>query len=230
MRQDEAEKRRFDLLSRALDEVVREFQALPYEDLLRPSDKWEMSRSKDGHELWFTGELEKVERDGTVLFSVVARGLSKTRGPFPVRYFCKRKDGSVFQPDVPRPWSARGLRRLKYVLIGVLALGVLAWGYLTLLLQSLVFDCADEVQSSVASPDGKWVATVFERDCGATTDFSMQINVRRASETFDGDSTPPVFVAKGRRDVRIAWDASRRLMVTTKYFDVFRKETSSQGV
>lgn len=45
--------------------------------------------------------------------------------------------------------------------------------------------CSDACQNTIASrslsPDGKHVAVLFQRDCGATTGFSMQISVLDAS-------------------------------------------------
>jgi hypothetical protein len=37
--------------------------------------------------------------------------------------------------------------------------------------------CANSAIAEVRSPDGKYKAVVFERSCGATTDFSTQVSV-----------------------------------------------------
>lgn len=37
--------------------------------------------------------------------------------------------------------------------------------------------CADDIVSRVTSPDGRHVAVLFQRDCGATTGFSTQISI-----------------------------------------------------
>jgi hypothetical protein len=37
--------------------------------------------------------------------------------------------------------------------------------------------CANERLVDRASPDGRWHAVVFQRDCGATTGFSTQVSV-----------------------------------------------------
>lgn len=48
--------------------------------------------------------------------------------------------------------------------------------------------CSDICQNTVASrrfaPDGKHVAVLFQRDCGATTGFSTQVSI------FDSDDKP----------------------------------------
>jgi hypothetical protein len=42
--------------------------------------------------------------------------------------------------------------------------------------------CADRVVAEVASPDGKWIATVMERRCGDDTPFFTHVNLRPAEE------------------------------------------------
>src|ERR1041385_6220803 len=64
-----------------------------------------------------------------------------------------------------------------------------------------VFDagsCANQALRSVPSPDGALRAVVFERECGATTDFSTRVTVlaragqklpERPDAVFDADRT-----------------------------------------
>ena len=40
--------------------------------------------------------------------------------------------------------------------------------------------CQNEVLSDVSSPDGKYRAVTFQRDCGATSGFSTQVSVIRS--------------------------------------------------
>lgn len=46
--------------------------------------------------------------------------------------------------------------------------------------------CQNIVASRIPSPDGKHVAVLFQRDCGATTGFSTQISVLDASDDRSG--------------------------------------------
>ncbi|MCH8536313.1 MAG: hypothetical protein LAT66_00960 [Alkalimonas sp.] len=41
--------------------------------------------------------------------------------------------------------------------------------------------CGNEVYTEILSPDNRHKAVIFQRDCGATTDFSTQISVMKAS-------------------------------------------------
>jgi hypothetical protein len=43
-------------------------------------------------------------------------------------------------------------------------------------------DCGNEVLKEVASPIGKMKAVIFQRDCGATTDFTTQVSVLSKDE------------------------------------------------
>jgi hypothetical protein len=46
--------------------------------------------------------------------------------------------------------------------------------------------CDNREISRVPSPDGKVDAVIFERDCGATTDFSTQISIVTKSSSVRG--------------------------------------------
>ena len=47
--------------------------------------------------------------------------------------------------------------------------------------------CANRVLSVVPSPNNELQAVVFERDCGATTDFSTQVSVLRRDAPLPND-------------------------------------------
>jgi len=67
--------------------------------------------------------------------------------------------------------------------------------------------------SKATSADNQLVANVYERNCGATTDFSSMVNVQRASDKFRADEGL-LFVAKGRYDLSVAWAGPRTLLIT----------------
>ena len=54
--------------------------------------------------------------------------------------------------------------------------------------------CGSEILHSVASPDGKNKAVIFQRDCGATTDFSTQVSLLPSSSTL-GNEAGNAFIA-----------------------------------
>ena len=99
---------------------------------------------------------------------------------------------------------------IKMAAIKRISLGLLACSVVLLVSCS---PCSDTVRSSVRSADGKLVANIYERDCGATTDFSSMVNVQSASDKFHADEGL-LFVAKGRYDLSVVWTGSRTLLVT----------------
>lgn len=78
----------------------------------------------------------------------------------------------------------------------------------------LVGECADIVRHEEVSPARDYVATVFERDCGATTDFSTQVVIRAAAQRFDSSKAMPIFVAKGRPEITLVWGAKDALTIS----------------
>jgi hypothetical protein len=73
--------------------------------------------------------------------------------------------------------------------------------------------CSNDTILKLPSPDGLLVATAYERNCGATTDFSSIVNVQPAHDGFNpGESI--VFVAEGKYALHLAWTKPRELQIT----------------
>jgi hypothetical protein len=101
--------------------------------------------------------------------------------------------------------------------------------------------CGNEELETVASPDGKRKAVVFQRDCGATTGFSTQISLVQANDNLPKEAGN-TFIADtdhgqapggpgGGPKVNLQWTGEREL--TVKYdrrARVFRSEQSVEGV
>jgi hypothetical protein len=62
--------------------------------------------------------------------------------------------------------------------------------------------CRNEIVQRATSPNGRWDAVLFQRDCGATTDFTTQVSVVRhgASTNWIGNA----FVADGNHGAAAA--------------------------
>ena len=90
---------------------------------------------------------------------------------------------------------------------------LLSAAWLSLLALSACGVCSDQVLSE-SSPDGGGVtATVFVRNCGATTDFSTIVSLHGSKDGFRSDRDV-VFVVKGRPEVKATWDGPRTLAIT----------------
>jgi hypothetical protein len=76
------------------------------------------------------------------------------------------------------------------------------------------------------------VATLFERNCGATTDFSTIVNLRESSVKFKGDDLGAVIV-KGQHRIDLVWDDNTRLRLQCsdcRPEDIFKQERSWKEV
>ena len=74
--------------------------------------------------------------------------------------------------------------------------------------------CGRELIKEVPSPDGKYIAAVFESDCGATTPFSRQVLLRKGGTSFSGeDKEGVVFRVRGKEDIEVRWVDVGHLMV-----------------
>ena len=87
-------------------------------------------------------------------------------------------------------------------------------------LMNLVFvhsmGCSHSVLSEATSPDGQYIATVFERNCGAVTPYTRVVSIRHRESRFDGeDDRAWVFVIKDQPTIQIRWSGQEQLSVAT---------------
>lgn len=52
---------------------------------------------------------------------------------------------------------------------------------------SFFAECSEQNLADVKSPDGKYVASLFARNCGATTSYLFHVNLRADSDKFSPD-------------------------------------------
>lgn len=92
--------------------------------------------------------------------------------------------------------------------------------------------CQNTSLVSSESPSHKVVATVFERNCGATTDFSRMVSLSSpGSDIFDDRRV--VYIVNGQHDVEIEWadaDTVRITCSTCADKDIFRKSVKIDNV
>ena len=75
--------------------------------------------------------------------------------------------------------------------------------------------CHNEIFSEVISPNGKYKAVVFERNCGATTGYSTQVSILPASRELQ-NKKGNVFIQDGHPDwteVRVIWIDDKNLNI-----------------
>jgi hypothetical protein len=96
--------------------------------------------------------------------------------------------------------------------------------------------CGNRVLVDVPSPHGARHAVVFERDCGATTDFSTQLSILNAGEKLgdDGGNSFVVDSNHGRATslyVHVKWSSEGALEVSyPESARVFHNERRINGV
>ena len=106
-----------------------------------------------------------------------------------------------------------------------LRMSILSIGILLCLCNGCFDPCGNDEVVRVPSPDVKFEAVIFQRDCGATTDFSTQISVlpkgtslpKAGGNVYIGDSdhgAAPTAKWSGP-PVDVKWSANRQLTVVT---------------
>jgi len=79
----------------AAQEIGREFESRPYEELLQPAEVLSVSRIFNGDLLHFSAEAFRVDDNGDIHFCIDVDGLPTTVSWLPSYQFIKKRDGSV---------------------------------------------------------------------------------------------------------------------------------------
>ena len=91
------------------------------------------------------------------------------------------------------------------------------------------------------SPDGNLKAVVFERNAGATTDFSTQLSILRSNEAYSGDAGNALIADSdhgkspiaswGGPEIRVKWQATNKLLIEHHIrARIFRAEPKIENV
>jgi hypothetical protein len=91
--------------------------------------------------------------------------------------------------------------------------------------------CKDVVELETASPDNRWVAVVYRRDCGATTLESTLIALRPAGRSVSSGKLEPFFSAEmDGGQIAVKWTANEALSVGIPVSaKIFRHEPFFKG-
>jgi hypothetical protein len=75
--------------------------------------------------------------------------------------------------------------------------------------------CENVILQELTSPDGEKVATLFTRNCDATTTFVRALVLRKKGAEFSGgDPSSYIFTMRGEHNVKIEWIAANHLLVS----------------
>ncbi len=78
--------------------------------------------------------------------------------------------------------------------------------------------CGNEIYAEEYSPDNRYKAVVFQRDCGSTTGFSTQISIIKMNAALQNKSGN-IFVARGHPDVhspQLTWLSNTELLINRR--------------
>lgn len=74
--------------------------------------------------------------------------------------------------------------------------------------------CGNEIIGEYQSPDGRYVATVFERNCGATTPYERVVSLRESRAKFDPENQGDwIFTSRRQPQINISWKDTNKLIV-----------------
>ncbi len=81
-------------------------------------------------------------------------------------------------------------------------------------------DCSNEVITERTSPDGRYVAIVFDRGCGATTSNERIVMIQGSKDSLKpNDYTAWVFTAKYEPQIELRWVDKAHLVVSSSSND-----------
>ena len=82
---------------------------------------------------------------------------------------------------------------------------------LTLVLTSCSTESNNDIIKSMVSPNKEYLAYIFRRDMGATTEESYQLSILKKGEKL-GDDIGNIYVTYGEFDIK--WNSDNELIVT----------------
>jgi hypothetical protein len=104
----------------------------------------------------------------------------------------------------------------------VIAVGTLVGaflGYKYLLSSMTLTGCAYRLISEEPSPDGKYIASVSERNCGAMSNYARIVSLRYRTTYFRGsDETSWVLVSLDQPTIDVRWSSNRELAVKVQSY------------
>jgi hypothetical protein len=90
--------------------------------------------------------------------------------------------------------------------------------------------CGNEVSQSIPSPSGALKAVVFNRNCGATTGFNIQVSIVPANGEFPNDGGNTLII-DGSAPLKVQWRSDSALhLAGLGAARVFKQEDSVAGV
>ena len=78
--------------------------------------------------------------------------------------------------------------------------------------------CSVEPISRNKSPNGEYIANVFERDCGATTPYVRVVSLQDTDSEFTPEEVKNwVFTIHGQSDIHVSWISKNELQISFSF-------------
>jgi hypothetical protein len=88
--------------------------------------------------------------------------------------------------------------------------------------------CGNDIKQKIPSPNGQNIAYVFERSCGATTGFSLQLSILYKDEKFENESGNTIRTDK---EFSIEWANNKSLKVIyDKSSETYKMDKKVNGI
>jgi len=117
------------------------------------------------------------------------------------------------------------------IAIGVMvAVALAVLGYVYWMNTATLFACGNVVKKEVPSKDSVYVAAYFEQNCGATSDYTSIVSLRRREVRFNGDKDEAILVIRGQCPVEMAWNERVLSVSYAKSCDLAKRVASWRDV
>ncbi|MEY2527569.1 MAG: hypothetical protein QOE73_2340 [Verrucomicrobiota bacterium] len=73
--------------------------------------------------------------------------------------------------------------------------------------------CKDKITYGSISPDGKYIAIVYQRDCGAPGGLATFVSIQPSVAKFEGRPKDAIFAVDGPVPVAVSWTDSSNLRI-----------------
>lgn len=90
--------------------------------------------------------------------------------------------------------------------------------------------CGEHQAMTVVSPGGKYSATVFERDCGATTGFVTLVMLYPSRDQPKADREQAVVLYEGKVQAQLKWKTDHELYISASDAELLKVNTKWQDV
>ncbi len=121
---------------------------------------------------------------------------------------------------------------LKYLAVILGTLSLMLVGALVFLHFTFKGMCGNEIFQTISSPNKKYKAIVFQRDCGATTGFSTQISILKTGINLANESGN-IFTANGHpsdHPVKVTWVSDKKIEIKENFSESFLQNTTFKNI